>query len=129
MHPPLDRTRHYAGSEKRGYPRIPASYPICVRFVSPSGEKVERYAQTTNVSAEGVLFFCAETLETGTKVDVHVGIPSAYAASLPAAQLNGEAVVVRAERVDPLEKEAYGVRIALKFTDKPSLSTDVSMFD
>jgi len=127
---PANEAQHYAGPEKREYSRIPAGYPICVRFASLSGETVERFAQTMNVSVEGVLFSCAESLEIGTRVDFQIGIPSAHAASLPAAQLNGKAVVMRSERVDPLaEEEGYGAKIALKFIHKPSFSTEVSMFD
>ena len=125
----VDETRRFAGPEKREYPRIPANYPICIRFASSSGETIERYAQTRNVSVEGVLFSSAEKLEIGTKVTVLMGIPSAYAASLPAAQLNGEAVVVRSERVNPLDNERFGSTIALRFTKKPYLTTEVSMFD
>jgi len=124
-----DKTRRFAGPEKREYPRIPANYPICIRFLSSSGETVERYAQTRNVSVEGVLFSSMEKLETGMKVTVSMGIPSAYAASLPAAQLDSEAVVVRSERVNPLDNEGFGTSIALKFTEKPQLTTEISMFD
>jgi hypothetical protein len=125
----VDEKRRFAGPEKREYPRIPVNYPICIRFVSASGQTVERYAQTRNVSVEGVLFSSMEKLEPGMKVTVHMGIPSAFAASLPAAQLNGEAVVVRSERVNPLENEGFGSSVALKFTNKPYLTTEVSMFD
>lgn len=118
--------RQYAGPEKRAYHRIPESYPLCVRFISASGEVTERYAQTRDVSAKGVLFSCVDALEIGTKVDVQLGIPSAYAASLPAAQLNGRAIVVRSE---PIRGEGFGVQVALKFIGKPYLSTVVSMFD
>jgi len=125
----VDEAQRYSGPEKREYPRIPASYPICIRFVSSSGETVERYAQTRNVSVEGVLFSSMERLEAGTKVTVLMGIPSAFAVSLPAAQLNAEAVVVRSDRVNPLENEGFGTSIALKFTKKPYLTTEISMFD
>ncbi len=129
LHSSSDKAPRYTGPEKRGYPRIPANYPIFVRFASSSGEMTERYAQTKNVSAEGALFSCMETIDTGTKMEFHMGIPSAYAASLPAAQLNGEAVVVRSEQVNPLDEKGYGAKIALKFTSKPTLSTEISMFD
>lgn len=125
----VDETRRFTGPEKREYPRIPVNYPICIRFASSSGETIERYAQTRNVSVEGVLFSSMEKIETGTKVTVLMGIPSAFAASLPAAQLNGEAVVVRSERVNPLNNEGFGSSIALRFTNKPYLTTEVSMFD
>jgi len=118
--------RRYAGREKRACARIPESYPLCVRFISASGEVAERYAQTRDVSAKGVLFSCVDALEIGTKVDVQLGIPSAYAASLPAAQLNGRAIVVRSE---PIRGKGFGVQVALKFIGKPHLSTVVSMFD
>ncbi len=58
-----------------------------------------------------------------------MGIPSANAASLPAAQLSGKAVVVRCERADSPEGEGLGAGIALKYIEKPNLTTDVSMFD
>lgn len=125
----LNDKPRYTGPEKRRYPRISVNYPICIRFESSSGQVIERYAQTRNVSVEGVLFSSAEKLEPGMKVTVLMGIPSAFAASLPAAQLNGEAVVVRSERVNPLENEGFGNSIALKFTNKPYLTTEVSMFD
>jgi hypothetical protein len=121
----VGETKRFTGPEKRQYPRIPAKYPICVRFESSSGQAVERYAQTRNVSVEGVFFSCMERLEVGQDVGVFMGIPSAHAASLPAAQLNGKAVVVRCERVEPLEDAG----VALKFVEKPSLTTHVSMFD
>lgn len=125
----VDETRRFTGPEKREYPRIIANYPICVRFGSPSGETIERYAQTRNVSVEGVLFSCMEKLEVGTKVKVLMGIPSAYAASLPAAQLNGEAVIVRCESLDTVEDKGFGALVALKFLEKPKFTTQVSMFD
>lgn len=125
----LDEARQYAGPERRGYPRISANYPICVRLVSSSGEMIERYAQTRNVSAKGILFSCLEALEIGIEVDILMGIPSAYAASLPAAQLTGEAVVVRCEPIGPLEDEGIGARVALKFLKMPKLTTELSMFD
>ena len=125
----VENARPFAGPERREYPRIPVNYPICVRFSSSSGQTLERYAQTKNVSVEGVLFSSMDGLETGTKVTVLMGIPSAYAASLPAAQLNAEATVVRSEPLDPLGNEGYGTGIALKFTKKPYLTTEVSMFD
>ena len=65
---PEDDNRRYVGSEKREYPRIPASYPICVRFRSRSGRRVERFAKTKNVSTEGLLFSCADSLDIGTEV-------------------------------------------------------------
>ncbi len=129
VHSSTDSARRYAGPERREYQRIPVGYPICVRYSSSSGETVERFAQTKDVSVDGVLYSCAEPIETGTKVDIRMGIPSAYAASLPAAQLNGEGEVVRCEPVDPLSEDGYGARIALRFTAKLSLSTEVSMFD
>lgn len=126
---PVDKTKRFTESEKRQYPRIPANYPICIRFKSSSGLTVERYAQTRNVSVEGVFFSCAERLAIGQNVSVLMGIPSAYAASLPAAQLNGKAVVVRCERAGPLGDEGFGPGVALKFVEKPNLTTHVSMFD
>ena len=126
---PANNAQRYAGQEKRSYPRIPANYPICVRFSSPSGEQLERYAQTKNVSAEGVFFSCINELRVGTEVDVLMGIPAAYAASVPAAQLDGCAVVVRSGPVDPLDERGFGANIALRFLEKPRLSTEVSMFD
>jgi hypothetical protein len=125
----VDNARPFSGPERREYPRIPANYPICIRFSSSSGQTIERYAQTKNVSVEGVLFSSMDNLETGTKVTVLMGIPSAFAASLPAAQLNGEAIVVRSEPLDPLGSEGFGTGIALKFIKKPYLTTEISMFD
>jgi len=124
-----ETTRHYHGPEKRGARRIPADYSICVRCPSRSGEELERYAQTRNISPGGVLFLCPDMLEPGTEVSVSIGIPSAYAASLPAAQLDSAAVVVRSEAISPDNQHIFGANIALKFTEKPSLSTRLSMFD
>jgi hypothetical protein len=125
----VENARSFAGPERREYPRIPASYPICIRYSSSSGQTIERYAQTRNVSVEGILFSSMDSHETGTRVTVLMGIPSAYAASLPAAQLNAEAVVVRCEPLDPLGNQGFGAGIALKFIKKPYLTTEVSMFD
>ena len=102
-----ETTRHYHGPEKRGARRIPADYSICVRCPSRSGEELERYAQTRNISPGGVLFLCPDMLEPGTEVSVSIGIPSAYAASLPAAQLDSAAVVVRSEAISP-DKDVDG---------------------
>ena len=126
---PEEETRSYGGSERRDYPRIPASYPICIRFTSPSGKMIERFAQTRDVAAKGVFFACAEAPETGTEVEVLMGIPSVHAASLPAAQLEGWAVVVRRDPIHPTDNEGFGVRVALKFLKKPCLTTKISMFD
>ena len=126
---PEEGARSYEGSDRRDYPRIPANYPICIRFSSPSGETIERYAQTRNVAAKGVFFACADAPETGTEVDVLMGIPSVHAASLPAAQLEGRAVVVRRDPIDPADNEGFGVRVALKFLERPLLTTKISMFD
>ena len=126
---PEEGARSYEGSDRRNYPRIPANYPICIRFSSPSGETIERYAQTRNVAAKGVFFACADAPETGTEVDVLMGIPSVHAASLPAAQLEGRAVVIRRNSIDPRDNDGFGMRIALKFLEKPLLTTRVSMFD
>ena len=124
-----DEPQHYAGAERRKCPRIEANYPICIRYGSSSGGRLERYAQTRNVSAGGVLFACMEVVEPGTQVDVLMGIPSVYAASLPAAQLNGVAQVVRSEAIGVHEEDTFGARVAMRFTETPSLSTLVTMFD
>ena len=124
-----EETSCYTGPERRRSRRIPANYSICVRSSPPSGKELERYAQTRNISSEGVLFLCPDMLEQGAEVDVSIGIPSAYAVSLPAAQLDTVAVVVRSERIEPDEGVMFGANVALRFTERPSLSTRLSMFD
>ncbi len=121
--------RTYPGSEKRRSPRIAASYPIRFQRVLPSGEKCDRYAQTRNVSAEGVLMSCGETLTSGTRVDVSIAIPLGHATSLPAAQLDGAAVVVRTEPASLNEDGEFAAIIALRFLQPPTVSTELSMFD
>jgi hypothetical protein len=105
------------------------NYPIRVRFVLPTGEKLERYSQIRNVSSAGLLFACVDVLEPGTEVDVSIGIPFVHAASLPMAQLNGEALVLRSGSPGPAEEYALGREVALKFLGTPILSTELSMFD
>jgi hypothetical protein len=119
----------YAGSERRQYPRLPATYPICVRFASSSGEPVERFTQTINVAAKGIFFPCVQALEVGSEVGVLMGIPSTETTSLPAAQLEGRAVVVRCEPCGKKKNAAAQLGIAIKFLEKPVLSTRVTMFD
>lgn len=119
----------YGGPERRRAHRIPVSYPIRIRFVSASGENQERYAQTRNVSSNGVLCGSLDTPEPGLKVDFSIGVPSAYARSLPTAQLNGMAVVVRHDLLATDESPATERNIALKFLTRPVLSTELSMFD
>ncbi|RJP74606.1 MAG: PilZ domain-containing protein [Candidatus Abyssobacteria bacterium SURF_17] len=119
----------YGGPERRKAQRIPVSYPIRLRFISSAGEALERYAQTRNVSSTGVLCGSLDAPEPGMKVDFSIGVPSAYARSLPTAQLNGLAVVARRE--PPAMNEALELErnIALKFLTRPVLSTELSMFD
>lgn len=124
-----DTDSAYTGQERRESPRIPAQYPICVRFAATPDETIERFAQTRNVSAGGVFFTCMDSLEIGTKVAVLVGIPAAYGDSVPAAQLEGEAVVMRCASAAPPEHEDFRAAIALKFLGRPTLTTEVSMFD
>lgn len=121
--------RAYAGPERRRSPRTSAKYPIRFRRVLPSGEKYERYAQTRNVSSEGVLLSSMEKLTPGMRVDISIAIPFIYAASLPAAQLDSAAVVVRSEPADPYEGGEFAANIALRFLQKPTVSTELSMFD
>lgn len=126
---PLNSPRNYDGPERRGAPRIEVNYPIRVRFALPTGEKLERYSQLTNVSAAGLLFTCVDALKPGTEVDVSIGIPFVHAASLPMAQLNGEALVLRSESSVPDEEYTVSREVALKFLGTPTLSTELSMFD
>lgn len=125
----IEVTPDYSGPERRMSRRIQTNYSICVRSLSPPGGEIERYAQTRNISSQGVLFLCPDMLEPSTEVNVSIAIPSAYAVSLPAAQLDTTAVVLRSEPVGPAEDDAFGANIALKFTTKPILSTHISMFD
>ena len=129
LEPSAEAMSHYSGPERRMLRRIQTNYSICVRSPSSPGEALERYAQTRNISSEGVLFLCPDMLGAGTEVNVSIGIPSAYAASLPAAQLDTVAVVLRSEPVGPDEEHAFGANVALKFTEKLRLSTHLSMFD
>jgi hypothetical protein len=119
----------YAGPERRRAPRMSADYPLRVRSVLPSGATHERFAQVLDVSAEGLMFGCVDGLEPGTRVDVSVAIPYAQGVSLPGAQLDAEAVVLRCEPSSPDEAAGFGKRIALKFLSKPVVLTEVSMFD
>jgi len=121
--------RLYAGPERRRAPRIPANFPVRFQRRSPSGGEYERYAQTKNVSSDGVLLESMEMFEQGTEVDVSIGIPFTSAASLPTAQLNGVAVVVRSESASPCESDGFAASIALKFVTRPTVSTELSMFD
>lgn len=124
----MDETNCFTGSEKRRYRRTEAKYPICVRFVSSHGVNIERYAETINVSVEGVLFAPMESLSAGTRVETQIGVPSTYVSSLPAAQLNGSAIVVRSEPFDSNE-DIFGSQVALRFLEKPSITTRITMFD
>ncbi len=126
---PLKSPRDYDGPERRVAPRIEVNYPIRVRFALPTGEQLERYSQIRNVSSAGLLFTCMDSLEPGTEVDVSIGIPFVHAASLPMAQLNGEALVLRSGSPGPDEEYAVGREVALKFLKPPTLSTELSMFD
>ena len=90
---------------------------------------VERYAETKNVSAAGVLMAPLEMLPSGTKVDMQIGIPSAYISSLPGAQLNSPAMVVRSEPIEMKTAHVFGSKVALKFLDKPKITTKITMFD
>jgi hypothetical protein len=124
-----DVPQSYAGPERRGAPRIPANYPIRILRILSTGERFERYAQTKNISSEGILLSSVDTLRPGTRVNVSVGIPFVYAASLPSVQLDCAAVVVRSEPIDSREADEFGTSIALKFLQKPTVSTELSMFD
>jgi hypothetical protein len=127
--PANDTTGFGAGSERRDSLRTEISYPLRLRFSSPAGETLDRFAGTCNVSAGGILFTSVEPLEEGTEVEVHVGLPSVHASGLPAAQLDGTAVVLRSDSIDPDERGAFEARVALRFTQTPRLSSKVSMFD
>ena len=122
-------TQTYNGVNRRKHRRIKGKYPICVKFVSQHGASVDRYAETSNVSSAGVLVAPVESLPSGTKVDMQIGIPSAHVSSVPGAQLNCAAVVVRSELVDTKKDTMFGSRVALKFIEKPKITTRVTMFD
>jgi hypothetical protein len=119
----------YNGVNRRKHRRIEAKYPICVTFVSRHGTNVERYAETRNVSSAGVLIGPLESVPAGTKVDMQMGIPSGNVFSVPSAQLNCAAVVVRSEPIDTDEDTLFQSRVALRFVEKPKITTKVTMFD
>ncbi|GAB4351129.1 MAG: hypothetical protein Kow0099_35060 [Candidatus Abyssubacteria bacterium] len=126
---PARAGQSHAGTERRRAPRLPADYPVRVRCILPSGAHLERYAKLRNVSAEGLLFHCAERLEPGMRVSVSVAIPYPQCASLPAAQVDAEAVVMRCEPSNQDAAADFGKKIALKFLTRPVVLTEVSMFE
>lgn len=122
-------TKWRTGVDRRKSRRLEAKYPACITFVSPYGVDVERYAETRNVSAEGALLASTGLPPSGTHVEMQIGIPSSFAASLPGAQLNVSAEVVRSESVDITAENMYGSMIALRFLGKPTITTNITMFD
>ncbi len=129
LEPTSDRTGDYAGPERRKSPRIYVQYPVCIRFASERGLEIERYSHTINVSADGILLTSMRALEPGVKVDVSVAVSSTDISSIPAAQLNGIASVVRSTAARRGDEDVFANDVALKFVGKPTLSTEVSMFD
>lgn len=121
--------RPYTGLERRTSRRIPANYPIRILFTSESGEKIERYAHTQNVSAGGVLFTCFGAFEPGQKMEILLGVSSGSMGSLLAAKLNAPAEVVRSEPIILGETISSGSHVGLRFLEKPAISTDASIFD
>lgn len=129
LEPTAKRTGDYAGPERRKSPRIDVQYPACIRFASERGQELERYSHTINVSADGILLTSMSALEPGVKVDVSVAVSTTDISSIPAAQLNGVASVVRSTAARRGDEDVFLNDVALKFVEKPTLSTEVSMFD
>lgn len=70
-----------------------------------------------------------ERVEPGTRIDISVGIPFIDSSPLPAAQLDGVAVVVRSEPADPHEDDEFAANIAMRFLQPLTVSAELSMFD
>jgi hypothetical protein len=119
----------YTGTERRRSPRLQASYPVRVRFINSTGDIIERFSHTRNVSSRGLLIVAADAPEVGTNVDVSVAIPAGSNAVLPEAQLDVAAVVLRSEAVDHEANDGYSRQFALHFIETPSVSPHLSMFD
>jgi len=118
----------YGGRERRNSPRIRAQYPVRLQL-HHSGSCSEWFSHTSNVSSEGLLVALSESLEPGIEVNVSLAIPVGSSSSLPAAQLDGSAVVLRSEAADRTRNDGYSQKVALRFLEKPAVSTGVSMFD
>lgn len=118
-----------SGVERRKARRLKAKYSAFIRFVSPHGTDVERYAETRNVSAGGALLASTGVLPAGTQVQMQIGIPSAFPQSRAGAQLNIEAEVVRCERVGTTPENLFASRVALRFLGKPAIRSEITMFD
>lgn len=125
----VSKTEDYAGMERRKSPRIDAQYPVCIRFTSDKGEEIERYSHTINVSADGMLLTSVRALEPGVEVDVRVAVSTNTISPVPTAQLNGIASVVRCTSGRRGDDGVILTDVALNFVEKPTLSTEVSMFD
>ena len=67
-----------------------------------------------------------ESLPSGTKVDMHIGIPGAYVSSQPGAQLNGTATVVRCELPGVKTEHAFGSKVAVRFSEKPKITARIT---
>lgn len=119
----------YAGPERRYSLRLQASYPVRIRFINSSGDVIERFSQTKNVSSRGLLIVSADAPEVGTNVDVSVAVPAGSNAVLPDAQLDVAAVVLRSEVVGQETNDGYSHQFALHFIETPSVSPHLSMFD
>jgi len=119
----------YAGAERRGSPRLQASYPVRIRFIDSTGDIVERFSHTKNVSSSGLLIISADAPEIGTNVDISIAIPAGSNAILPEAQLDAAAVVLRSEALDREANDGCSRQFALHFVGAPSVSSHLSMFD
>lgn len=119
-------TEKYAGEERRQSLRMQATYPARIRF-DCSGEMLEWYSRTCNVSSDGVLITALDTLEPGTEARLSIAVPIEPATSFPTVQLDGPAAVVRCERGE--ETEGCSRRIALRFLQNLTLSTGLSMYE
>ena len=129
LEPTAKRTGDYEGPERRESPRIDVQYPVCIRFASERGREIERYSHTINVSADGILLTSMSALDAGVKVDVSVAVSTTDISSIPAAQLNGVASVVRSTAARRGDEDVFLNDVALRFVEKPTLSTVVSMFE
>jgi hypothetical protein len=113
--------------ERRNSLRLQATYPVRIRF-RHSGKELEWFSHTSNVSCDGLSISSVDRIEPGTEVSISLAIPFGPITSFPAAQLDGTAVVVRSESADRTEDDVYNQRLALKFLEKPKVSTQISMF-
>ncbi len=127
--PVAEGVKQFTGLERRRSRRLAAKYPVCMSFISPHGEKIERYGETRDVSSEGVLLTCTGSLPSGTNVEMQIAVPSAFVESLPGAQLNVSAEVVRSAPLGVTAENIYETMVALKFLEKPRITTHITMFD